>query len=35
MINITLKDGSMLHKEAGITPLEVAQDLSSGLARAA
>ncbi len=35
MINITLKDGSVLQKEAGITPLAVAQEISSGLARAA
>ena len=33
MINITLKDGSQKQYEAGISVLEVAKDLSEGLAR--
>lgn len=35
MINVTLKDGTQKQYEAGITVLEVAKDLSEGLARAA
>lgn len=35
MIKITLKDGSVIEKEAGISILEVAQSLSEGLARLA
>lgn len=32
MINVRLKDGSAKEYEAGITVLEVAKDLSEGLA---
>ena len=35
MINITLKDGTKKQYEAGITILDIAKDLSEGLARAA
>ncbi len=35
MIKITLKDGSVKEYEAGISVLEVAKDLSEGLARVA
>ena len=35
MINITLKDGTLKQYEAGITILEIAKDLSEGLARVA
>jgi threonyl-tRNA synthetase len=33
MITITLPDGSQRHFNSGITPLEVAKDISEGLAR--
>ena len=33
MINITFPDGSVKQFEAGVTPLEIAQSLSSQLAR--
>ncbi|MGH4139683.1 threonine--tRNA ligase [Clostridium sp.] len=35
MINITLKDGSMKSYESGMTVLEIAKDISEGLARVA
>ena len=35
MIRLTLKDGSVMEREAGVTGLEVAESISSGLARAA
>jgi len=35
MIHIILKDGSSIQYEENVTPLKVAQDISSGLARAA
>ncbi|MGL4738995.1 MAG: threonine--tRNA ligase [Cellulosilyticaceae bacterium] len=35
MINVTLKDGTQKQYEAGVTVLDVAKDLSEGLARAA
>ena len=33
MINITLPDNSVKQYEAGVTPMEVARDISEGLAR--
>ena len=33
MVNVTLKDGSVKQYEAGITVLQIAEDLSKGLAR--
>jgi len=33
MINIKLPDNSVKQYEAGITPLEIARDISEGLAR--
>lgn len=33
MINITLPDGSIKQHELGVTPMEIAQDISEGLAR--
>ena len=35
MINITLKDGVAKEYQAPITPIEIAKDLSAGLAKAA
>lgn len=35
MIHLTLKDGSVIEREAGVTGLEVAASISSGLARVA
>lgn len=35
MIHITLKDGSVIEREAGVTCMEVAEGISAGLARAA
>ena len=35
MLNITLKDGTVLQAESGSTCLDVAQSISGGLARAA
>ncbi len=35
MINITLKDGSVIQYEGGVTALDIAKDISMGLARVA